>query len=142
MTENFEYILEPNKVQKIKKGWGSRLGDHDIGEIYAYHSPDEKNIHKLHVETVKLLFLNKNKKLSLHFHHTKDEIFMVAQGSVMVETIEKNGKKRAWTLKTGDRIFVPKCTPHRLTGTGDNNLVIEVSTLHRDEDSFRIEKGD
>lgn len=140
--QSFEELLTPNSPQKIEKGWGSQLGDNRIGEIYLYHQPDEKDFHQLKVDTVKALFFDKTKKLSLHFHAEKDEIFTVVQGAVLVETIEKSGQKRAWTLKVGERIFIPKFTPHRISGVMEKNILIEVSTLHKDQDSIRIEKGD
>lgn len=145
MNEFIE-LLTPEKTTVITKGWGTKkikgLKKNSIGEIYAWHKEDEKDRHKFNAETVKVLYFEQNKKCSLHFHKNKDEIFMVCYGVIEVETIEKTGEKRIYTLFEGDRIFIPNHTPHRMKGINELNIMVEVSTHHEDEDSFRIEKGD
>lgn len=130
------------------KGWGieNLLGHGErVGEVYAWHSDSDfeyKKHEDLRVKTVKVLYFGKDKRLSLHFHREKEEIFYCAYGNIEVVTISKDGKKSIDMMQPGDRIFIPRCMPHRMRGINDVNILVEVSTLHKDEDSYRIEKGD
>lgn len=135
----------PSENQQIQKGWApaQRFGSIEkrIGEVFAYHRRDEKSDHRINVDTVKILYFEKDRKCSLHFHKVKDEFFVCAYGQFLIEIIE-NGKKFEKNLTVGNRLFIPNCTPHRITGVEDVNILIEVSTEDKPEDSYRIEKGD
>lgn len=149
---DFNDPRKPNATTYVKKGWGiegvERCNEHQYslhgrcGEVYAWHYPDELKRHQFHAETVKILYFGLNKKLSLHVHRDKEELFTVALGNIEVTTIDKQGKKTVVILQAGDRIFIPQCMPHQMRGLNEKNILIEVSTLHHDEDSYRIEKGD
>ena len=134
------------KAQFVGKGWG--VGDlipespAPVGEIWAYQEKDEEASNKLRVQTVKALYFSKGKRLSLHFHKDKSEIFLCALGEIELETITPSGVKQTETMQTGDRVIIPPCTPHRMTGVTDISILIEVSTHHENSDSYRIEKGD
>lgn len=137
-----KYIIPDAKM--VEKGWGYPFGKKkNVGEIWAYQEKDEDSSHKLRkVETVKVLYFAKGKRLSLHFHKNKEEIFMCAHGRLEVETISPDGNLAVQLMALGDRVIIPACTPHRMTGLDDLNILIEVSTHHEDSDSYRIEKGD
>jgi quercetin dioxygenase-like cupin family protein len=53
----------------------------------------------------------------------------------------KNADKHNVQLITGDIVEVTKGTPHQLEAITDGEI-FEVSTIHFDYDSYRIEKGD
>lgn len=131
-----------SKRKEIKKGWGSFEGG--IGEIFAYHKEDFVNNATKNptfdVGTVKLLYIAKDKRLSTHFHRDKKEIFFVAFGSLKVVLI-RDGIEKELTLVPGDCIFIPPGLVHWMQGIEDQNILLEVSTLDKPEDSYRIVKG-
>lgn len=134
----FEVCTAP--VICVEKGWG-RVED-GIGEIFAYHEPQENTDQRFNVQTVKLLHIAKDKKLSRHFHICKREYFIVACGSFKVEMWDRKGVLTTFTMRTDNRIIIEPGVQHRMTGLEDNNVLVEVSTLDTEEDSYRIEKGD
>jgi D-beta-D-heptose 7-phosphate kinase/D-beta-D-heptose 1-phosphate adenosyltransferase len=81
----------------------------------------------------KKLVLKKNHRCSMHTHAQKDEVFYVQSGKVKMEL---GGK--AYVLGAGDFVHVRADTPHRFTGLSDSEI-IEFSTNHREDDSFRTE---
>lgn len=81
----------------------------------------------------KKLILKKNRRCSMHQHKEKDEVFYLQSGKVLMEI---GGKE--YTLKPGDSIHVPCNTPHRFTGL-ELSEIIEFSTTHKEEDSYRSE---
>jgi rfaE bifunctional protein kinase chain/domain len=81
----------------------------------------------------KKLILRKNHRCSMHRHEEKDEVFYVQSGKVAMEL---NGKTT--TLYPGDFVHVAAGKQHRFTGLEDSEI-IEFSTNHREDDSFRTE---
>jgi mannose-6-phosphate isomerase-like protein (cupin superfamily) len=124
----------------VEKGWG-REGD-STGEVFAYHAPEEHSHQVMHVETVKLLHIQKGKRLSRHFHINKREIFVLACGHLKVEIWDPNGILHVVDMIPDCRLIIEPGWQHRMTGFGDNNVLVEVSTLDRQSDSYRVEKGD
>lgn len=106
------------------KGWGKELWVHN----------DEKYCGKI-------LVLNKGKRCSLHFHVKKHETFYISKGLVKMELVHANGKKEEKTMKPGDHMEITQGLMHRFTGLEDSEIV-EFSTQHFEEDSYRVEKGD
>lgn len=134
-------IFDLNPMTYIQKGWGR--ADDSVGEIFAYHVEQEKAEHQIDVDTVKLLYMNKDKKLSRHFHKEKDEFFICVDGSFYVELWFDSGEPmKSFVLKKEQRIFVPKGIQHRMTGLETSNILLEVSTKDSPSDSYRIERGD
>ena len=152
MKNSDDFKIDLPRAKMEVKGWGvdgtyglidkSGSSHVRIGEVYAYHGCEEDREYRLSVETVKVLYFSKDKKLSLHFHGKKDEIFVCALGAIELETISPSGKTEYRILKPGHRVFIPKFMPHRMKGLEDINILVEVSTHHEDDDSYRIEKGD
>lgn len=122
----------------IPKGWGK--------EEFIFHAPTENPKHTYEmgeVETVKLLHFEKNKKLSLHFHISKNEFFRVLVGKLYVELVDlKTQSTHCFDLKQGEKIYIPAGLLHRMTGMEENNILIEISSLDKSEDSYRLIKGD
>jgi mannose-6-phosphate isomerase-like protein (cupin superfamily) len=91
----------------------------------------------------KILHLNKDKKLSWHYHNIKDETFYVENGEVDLFYGDSDDINEAKTLrlKSGDSFHVPVGLRHRLYGV-QNSRVFEFSTQHFDHDSVRVIRGD
>ena len=81
----------------------------------------------------KLLSLNKGKRCSLHYHEIKDETFYIYFGKVLMELGNK-----ANVLIKGDSVRIKPNTKHRFSGL-ERSILIETSTHHKDDDSYRIE---
>ena len=81
----------------------------------------------------KKLVLNQGYRCSLHFHKNKDEVFYVLSGKVLLEVGDD------WRLLVaGDHQHIPPGVVHRFWGVEDAEM-IEFSTHHEDEDSYRVE---
>ena len=83
----------------------------------------------------KILHINKGWKCSLHYHKIKDETFYVLSGEVIIE--HEHERK---VMLPGNSVRILPEELHRFTGIKDSDI-IEISTHHFDEDSYRIEKS-
>ena len=83
----------------------------------------------------KKLVLKKGFRCSIHYHKKKDETFYIIKGKVLMET---DGKKQ--TMLPGDSIHITPMLKHRFTGL-ENSEIMEFSTHHEDEDSYRVEES-
>lgn len=81
----------------------------------------------------KKLILDKGKRCSMHFHKIKDETFYIDKGKIL---IEREGKEEIMFPK--DTIRIKPNIYHRFNGLEDS-VIIEISTHHDDEDSYRLE---
>jgi len=114
------------KIKHVPKGWGY-----------------EKWIVNCEKYCGKLLFFNKGKKCSWHYHKIKDEVFYVQSGKILLkyskeDSIESSQEK---ILNAGDNFHVPIGLRHQMLALEDTEL-FEFSTQHFDSDSIRIIKGD
>ena len=91
----------------------------------------------------KLLIHDKaESKGSMHFHMKKHETFYVIQGSFKVHWIEpKDATQHNHILNKGDTWTNEPGFMHQLEALEDNSVVVEVSTTHFDEDSYRVLPG-
>lgn len=91
----------------------------------------------------KILFFNKGKKCSWHYHKIKDETFYIKSGSLMVIFSENDDISDSNTviLNQDDSIHMPVGMRHQMIGLEDTEM-FEFSTTHFEEDSYRIIKGD
>lgn len=126
--------MEPSVPTIIPKGWG--------GEYFAYHTPQEYAGQKLDLDTVKLMHFNKDKKCSIHYHILKEEYFICVVGRFKIELTNEWGTVNVFELGPYQRVFIPKMRDHRITGLEENNILLEVSSIDRPEDSVRLVKGD
>lgn len=78
----------------------------------------------------------------MHYHVRKDETFLVTHGCIQLELIYKDGVKKSFLLLPGQSFHIPPGLMHRFTGVEAENRIVEFSTEHFEEDSFRAEKGD
>tara|TARA_R100000808_G_C2137021_1_gene145215 strand:- start:138 stop:479 length:342 start_codon:yes stop_codon:yes gene_type:complete len=91
----------------------------------------------------KLLYFDKGKQCSWHFHKLKDEVFYVQSGRVKVLYSEGDDIEQAeeLILEPGMNFHVYRGLRHRVCALEDTEL-FEFSTQHFDSDSHRIMKGD
>lgn len=85
--------------------------------------------------TVKLVYLDGDKRLSLQYHNNRSEFWKVIKGPVKVQ-LGSDTK----TLQTGESITIPKKMIHRLIGAGTDAMILEISIGEFDEsDIVRLE---
>lgn len=91
----------------------------------------------------KILYFVKGRRCSFHFHKLKDETFYLLSGRISLRYgFDQDIRKAAFiTLKSGDRFHIPIGLCHQMEALEDSELV-EFSTQHFDEDSYRIILGD
>lgn len=113
-------------MKRVKKGWGF--------ELWIANKPEYCG---------KLLFIEKDKKCSWHYHELKDETFYVQSGRVELVYSNDDDKSKATKiiLEKGDSFHVPVGLRHQMLALETVEL-FEFSTEHFDSDSIRIEKGD
>jgi mannose-6-phosphate isomerase-like protein (cupin superfamily) len=91
----------------------------------------------------KILRFKEGGKFSLHYHIIKAETWYVNKGLFRLIYIDTNtANKHEMMLAPGAIIEMEKGTPHQLESMHEEGEILEVSTTHYDEDSYRIEKGD
>lgn len=119
-------ILEVgNPVNIVKKGWGSEVWIHNDEQYCG-----------------KILYFEKDKKFSYHYHMEKNETWYVIKGSFELRVKDPvTAEDSEFNIKEGDRVYIGRGLPHQLRALEDS-VVVEVSTQHFDEDSYRIEPGD
>lgn len=135
---NVPTLVKTESLICIEKGWGRQRDN--LGEYFAYHSDNIES--PINIETVKLLFFAKGKRLSRHYHVKKLEYFVLVSGCLKIEIWNSQGEHHEFTMEPLDRIVIKPGTQHRMTGIKEENILLEISTLDESEDSFRIEKGD
>jgi quercetin dioxygenase-like cupin family protein len=91
----------------------------------------------------KLLYFEKGKRCSWHFHEIKDEVFYLQSGKMIVKYSDEDDLENAdeLTLNAGDNFHVYTGLRHQMIALEDSEL-FEFSTQHFDSDSYRIIKGD
>lgn len=94
----------------------------------------------------KILHFEKGKQCSLHYHKRKDETFYILDGSfeiTLYDSLEdyKEGKKKIMHARPGDVIHIWIGRVHRMKSLESGNI-IEISTKHFEDDSYRLESGD
>lgn len=114
-----------NKYEETKKGWGKEVlivnNKHYCG---------------------KLMVFDDRKSCSMHFHANKTETFYVLNGSFVITMIDTTvGKENEYILREKDSITIPRLVPHRITGTSKMSVLMEISTEHADDDSYRVAPG-
>ena len=110
----------------VPKGWGFELW---IANNYLYCG--------------KILHVDKGKRCSSHFHVKKLETFYIVKGSIIMRLIHKDGTKEEFVMNEGDVLDVPQGLMHQFEGISEDGAdIIEVSTTHDDDDSYRVSKGD
>lgn len=120
---------EITKPERHKKGWGY--------EDWIVNN--EKYCGKI-------LHFEKGKKFSVHYHKIKDETFYVLKGkfeAIFAENPEEyeKGITKKMLLQEGDVVHIWQGRVHQLIALEEGDI-IEFSTQHFEDDSYRIVKGD
>ena len=116
-------IQEPKVVPKT---WGYELWIHN----------DKKYCGKL------LVFPKIDSFFSMHYHLLKKETWYVQEGSFELRYIQlEDGTSKSMKLNKGDTVVVERGQPHQLIALENNSIILEVSTEHLDNDSYRITRG-
>ena len=90
----------------------------------------------------KILMFKKGCKFSMHYHLIKDETWFLAEGEFLYRWIDtETADIYEEELKPGDVVRQLPGQPHQLMAHTDGSI-IEVSTEHFDDDSYRVSKGD
>ncbi len=74
----------------------------------------------------KIIFIAQGHRVSLQYHHKKDESMYLYQGKAKME-IEIGGRMTSSTIRTGQSIHIPANNKHRLEAIEDTTI-FEVST--------------
>lgn len=82
----------------------------------------------------KILNLNQGFRCSIHYHKEKHETFYLLSGRVLMEMGNDLTRR---VLQVGDSQVVEPLQKHRFTGL-ENSRIIEFSTHHDDNDSYRV----
>jgi len=120
-------LVEVNmEIKHVDKGWGY-----------------EKWIVNKEEYCGKLLFFNKDKRCSWHYHKIKDEVFYLQSGKLLVKFSDQDDIENAkeTILEPGQNFYVYTGLRHQMIALEDSEL-FEFSTQHFDSDSYRILKGD
>ena len=89
----------------------------------------------------KILCFDAGKRGSMHYHVKKKETWYVAKGSFIFSWIDPETAATHYeNLCVGDVITNDRGESHQLEALVDSE-VFEVSTEHKDNDSYRIYKG-
>ena len=113
------------EIFTYKRGWGVELWIENLDDYCG-----------------KILFVDKGKRGSLHFHMNKLETMYLQSGRVQLRLVDpETGKDYYVDLDVGDSIRIPRGQVHQIIGVEDSEL-FEFSTKHEESDSYRVEKGD
>jgi mannose-6-phosphate isomerase-like protein (cupin superfamily) len=118
--------MTSSEIKHVPKGWGY-----------------EKWIVNKEEYCGKLLFFEKSKKCSYHYHKVKDEVFYVQSGKIIITYGNTDDMSEAKTiiLLPGEKFHVPVGLRHQMQAIEDTEL-FEFSTQHFEDDSYRVIKGD
>ena len=119
--------LKSKKIESkiVKKGWGK--------EIWFVNNDEYCG---------KILCFDKGKKFSMHYHVEKKETWYIAKGKFLFSWIcPQKGIEYNEYLNVGDVITNERGEAHQMEALEESEI-FEVSTFHKDSDSYRIEKGD
>jgi N-acetylneuraminate synthase len=112
------------KPKRVDKQWGYEL----------WLANDEANNY-----CGKILYIEPGHSSSMHYHASKHETFYILEGELSVEVIDTETTERhLHILQEGDTFVIDRFVPHQLSATGIPVKFIEISTFHRDEDSYRV----
>lgn len=113
-------LISPNDMNYVPKRWGWELW---ITNTEKYCG--------------KLLFIKQGRYCSFHWHEKKDEVLYVQQGKLWFTYKLPNSEAIMFKkLEVGHAFHVEPFVKHQMEAIEDT-LILEFSTQHFDEDSFR-----
>ena len=126
VSKNGESRMVPFNPKRVEKPWGY--------EIWLANNEHENYC-------AKILFIEKNKSTSMHYHLKKHETMYVLKGTLMVDSISDRhnlGYSFSMMAKEGESMEIERGRVHKLIAHQEDLTIIEASTFHEDEDSHRI----
>jgi len=111
-------------AKKVDKTWGH--------ELWMANNEEENYCGKI-------LHIEKGYKSSMHFHAEKHETFFILKGSLALHlwNLQKGCAKETVIVKEGETYELDRLTAHQLEALEELDI-IEISTLHKDQDSYRL----
>ena len=121
------FDVKIKQPKRVNKKWGYELWVHN----------DNQYCGKL------LVFTEVGNKFSMHYHMIKNETWYIQNGASQFDWIDtENGERCITQLEIGDVVYIERGLPHQLTALSPNSIVMEVSTEHFDDDSYRIYRNE
>lgn len=119
-------MMKRKPIKEVSKGWGS--------EVWIVNNDQFCG---------KILYFEKDKRLSWHFHRLKSECFFLSSGKLLIKYGNDDDITQAQeeVLEPGECFDVPVGLRHQMIALEESYL-FEFSTHHEDSDSIRIIKGD
>ena len=118
--------MTTSKTEFHKKGWGYELWMVNCDKYCG-----------------KILHFDAGKKCSWHYHKVKHETFYLQSGKLLITYSEEDdiSKAKTKTMMPEDVMEIYQGLRHQMTSLEDSDL-IEISTQHFEDDSYRVSKGD
>ncbi len=115
-----------SRAEEHPKGWGR--------ELWIANNP---------LYCGKILEVKKGKRCSIHYHKRKDETFYILSGRVQMKLHPKGypGQEQSFIMREGDILHLTPGMIHQFEGITDSRI-LEVSTEHFEDDSYRLLRGD
>lgn len=118
--------MKVDKPKHVKKDWGSE----------TWFANNQQ-----HNYCGKILEIKKGQGTSMHFHIDKHEVFYILEGILEVSWIDtESAEEHIIYVPQGASMEMPQGVPHSLIASEVDVKLIEASTFHRDEDSYRLWK--
>ena len=119
-------LLCMTKPKRVEKEWGY--------EIWLANNEEENYCGKI-------LYIYDGHSSSLHYHLEKHETFYVTKGVLELKLIDTTkGISYTHRVHTGHTFEIDRGKPHQLIPFDGDVEFIEISTFHKDSDSYRIER--
>lgn len=110
-----EHVSHSPPSLEVEKPWGRF-------EQYTHNLPS----------TVKVITVDPGGKLSSQYHHKRDELWVVLDEGIAVEL---DGE--VLRPESGEKLYIPRGTVHRLAGEGAGPArILEISFGHFDEEDI------
>lgn len=93
----------------------------------------------------KLLRVEPGKRCSFHFHIKKHEHFCLLNGNIDMTLVHKDGRRELIKMTPGDILYITPGLVHSFICPESEKvpaILLEVSTRHYEDDSYRVVKGD
>ena len=118
--------MVPFDPKKVKKEWGH--------ELWLVNNEEEDYCGKI-------LFIEKGRHTSMHYHLDKHETFYVLEGTLRVDMLRDKDQPEShpftMTCRTGQSMEMPREQAHMLMAEHGDATLIEISKFHRNEDSHK-----
>lgn len=118
-------LTSSDEMTFVKKGWGF--------ERWIYNGD----------YCGKILFFEKDKRCSYHYHPIKDEVLFLHSGRIVMKYGDDDDLENAkiQVMQPGMAFHVTPGLRHQMIAE-EESLIYEFSTHHEDSDSIRVVRGD